>query len=587
MKKNNKNITSPFRYWFIISLFIISTFVLFSRAVYLQVIDADFLKKEGDRRSIRLISDPVHRGAIMDRNGEQLAISTPVDSIIAEPRKVLKADKIDLIALASILNISQQKLIERLNNNIKRDFLYLDRHANSNTVKEIKELSIKGVYTQPEYKRYYPSAEITAHIIGFTNIDDIGQEGIELAYDEILKGNSGKKLVLKDRKRRIVRDIESVIASKPGTDINLSIDKRIQYLAHRELSTAIKAHAAKSGSLVMLDVKTGEVIAMVGQPSFNPNNLRIADRKAIRNRNVTDSYEPGSTMKVFTIAAGLESGIFTPQTIIDTSPGIFRVGNKSISDHHDYGSIDVTTIITKSSNIGASKIALALKPEFFYDLLVRFGFGDTTNSGYPGEQSGVLRLYDKWSEQDMATLSFGYGIQVTPLKLAQAYAVIANDGLKLPVSFIKITKPNMSERVISENIARQIKMMLETVVSSGGTARKASIEGYRVLGKTGTTLKYNAQAGTYYDDRYRSLFVGIVPAVNPRFVTVVVIDEPDKDKGYYGGDVAAPVFSKVMQGALRILDVPPDNLNGFNNSIIANIDKKISKDLESVDNDGT
>ena len=570
MKRKNK-IESPFRYWFIISLFIFITFVLFARAVYIQVINADFYKEQGDMRSVRLIIDSVHRGSIMDRNGEELAISTPVESICAEPRKVLKAEKSDFIALAKTLDISEQKLYSRLSKNIKRNFLYLDRHARMDRVKKIKELSIKGVYTQSEYKRYYPSAEITAHIIGFTNIDDMGQEGIELAYDKILKGNSGKKRVLKDRKRRTVRDIESVTPSRPGTDIYLSIDKRIQYLAHREISTAVKKYGAKAGSLVMLDVKTGEVIAMVGQPSFNPNNRRGMDISTIRNRNVTDSYEPGSTMKVFTIAAGLESEIFTPLTIIDTSPGTFRVGDKSIKDHRNYGSIDLTTIITKSSNIGASKIALALKPKYFYDVLTRFGFGQTTSSGYPGEQAGVLRFYDKWSEQDIAALSFGYGIQITPLKLAQAYSVIANDGIKLPVSFIKTDKSYKGERVISENIARQIRTMLENVVSSG-TARKAAIEGYRVLGKTGTTLKYNFEDGEYHDDRYRSLFVGIVPAVNPRFVTVVVVDEPEKSLGYYGGDVAAPIFSRVMEGALRILDVPPDNLNGFNNSIIANVE---------------
>ena len=317
----------------------------------------------------------------------------------------------------------------------------------------------------------------------------------------------------------------------------------------------------------MLDTKTSEVIAMVGQPSFNPNN-RSWSKDAARNRSVIDVFEPGSTMKVFTIAAGLESGIFTPKSIINTSPGTFKVGNHSISDQRDYGSIDVTTVITKSSNIGASKIALALRPEYFYDVLNRFEFGQTTGSGFPGERSGTLKSFDTWTEHDMATLSFGYGVEVTSLKLAHAYSIIANDGIKLPVTFFKTDNFVEGERVISKKIAKQIRDMLETVVSSKGTARKAAIKGYRVIGKTGTTHINNPQGG-YFDDRYRSLFVGIVPASNPRFVTVVTIDEPNKDTGHFGGAVAAPVFAKVMEGSLRILNIPPDNLNNFNEPIIA------------------
>ena len=340
----------------------------------------------------------------------------------------------------------------------------MKRHADPILVDKIKKLGIKGVLTQPEYKRYYPTAEVTSHIIGVTNIEDKGKEGIELAYDKILSGKSGKKRVLKDRLGRVIRDIENVKSSEPGTDLQLSIDKRIQFLAYRELTAAVKNHQAIRGTLVMLDTKTGEVIAMVGQPSFNPNN-RSWSKDAARNRSVIDVFEPGSTMKVFTIAAGLESGIFTPKTIINTSPGTFKVGNHSISDQRDYGSIDVTTVITKSSNIGASKIALALRPEYFYDVLNRFEFGQTTGSGFPGERSGTLKSFDTWTEHDMATLSFGYGVEVTSLKLAHAYSVIANDGIKLPVTFFKTDNFVEGERVISKKIAKQIRDMLETVVS--------------------------------------------------------------------------------------------------------------------------
>ena len=566
MKSQRNNNKVSLRCWFVISLFFICMFLLTSRAVYLQLLSSKYSKK-GDEAGVGIVNVSAHRGAIMDRNGEQLAISTPVESIWTEPRKLLNEK--NLQPLASLLNRSEQELHKFLKDRIRRDFVWLKRQANPILVDEIKRLGLKGISTQSEYKRYYPAAEMTSHVVGVTNVDDEGQEGIELAYNKILKGKLGKKRVLKDRFGRIVRDIENVKSSESGTDIKLSIDKRIQFLAYRELGVAVAKHQAISGNLVMLDAKTGEVIAMVGQPSFNPNN-RSWLKNAARNRSVTDVFEPGSTMKVFTIAAGLESGIYTPQTIIDTSPGVFKVGNRSISDHRNYGLIDVTTVITKSSNIGASKIALALRPEYFYDVLNRFEFGQTTGSGFPGERSGLLRSFDTWTEQDIASLSYGYGVEATSLKLAHAYSIIANDGIKLPVSFIKTDNSTEGERVISKKIARQIRDMLETVVSSKGTASRASIKGYRVIGKTGTAHKFNPKGG-YFDDRYRSLFVGIVPASNPRFVTVVTIDEPNKELGHFGGAVAAPVFAKVMEGTLRILNISPDNLNNFNTPIIADI----------------
>ena len=569
MKTQKKNTKSSLRCWFVIFLFLICVFTLSSRAVYLQLLEGESLRERGDDIAIRVVDVSANRGAIVDRNGEQLAVSTPVDSIWAEPRKLLKEK--DLQILASLLGRSEKEFRNFLNVRIKRDFVWLKRHAHTNLVKEIKRMDLKGVSTQSEYKRYYPAAEVTAHVVGVTNVDDEGQEGIELAYNKLLKGKSGKKRVLKDRLGRIVRDVENVKSSVPGAELKLSIDKRIQFLAYRELALAVRNHQAISGTLVMLDVKTGEVIAMVGQPSFNPNN-RSWLKNTARNRSITDVFEPGSTMKVFTIAAGLESGIFTPQTEIDTSPGIFKVGKYSISDHRNFGQIDVTTVITKSSNIGATKIALALKPEYFYNFLSKFEFGKTTGSVFPGERSGSLRSLDTWTERNIASLSYGYGLEVTSLKLAHAYSIIANNGIKLPISFIKTDNPIQGEIVIHKKIAKQLRDMLETVVSTEGTASKAAIKGYRVIGKTGTAYKFDPKGG-YYDDRYRSLFVGIVPATNPRFVTVVTIDEPNKDLGHFGGAVAAPVFAKVMESTLRILNIPPDNLSNFKKPIIASNNK--------------
>ena len=565
MKSQKKTTKSSLRCWFVILLFLVCVFSLSSRAVYLQLLEGESLRERGDDIAIRVVDVSAHRGAIVDRNGEQLAVSTPVDSIWAEPRKLLKEK--DLQILASLLGRSEKEFRKFLSVRIKRDFFWLKRHAHQNLVKEIKRMDLKGVSTQSEYKRYYPAAEVAAHVIGVTNVDDEGQEGIELAYNKALRGKSGKKRVLKDRLGRIVRDVENVKSSVPGLELKLSIDKRIQFLAYRELAHAVKNHQAIGGTLVMLDVKTGEVIAMVGQPSFNPNN-RSWLKNTARNRSITDVFEPGSTMKVFTIAAGLESGIFSPQTEIDTSPGVFKVGKYTISDHHDFGQIDVTTVITKSSNIGATKIALALKPKVFYDFLSKFEFGQTTGSVFPGERTGSLRSFDTWTERNIASLSYGYGLEVTSLKLAHVYSIIANNGIKLPISFIKTDNIGEGERVIDEKIAKQIRDMLETVVSSKGTARKAAVKGYRVIGKTGTAKKTDPKGG-YSDDRYRSLFVGIVPASNPRFVTVVTIDEPNKDLGHFGGAVAAPVFARVMESTLRILNIPPDNLNNFNKPIIA------------------
>ncbi|MCZ6804550.1 MAG: penicillin-binding transpeptidase domain-containing protein [Proteobacteria bacterium] len=556
----------PKRRWLIMGLFLCGMVVLSSRAVYLQLLNNEILVEHGDARSIRVVEIPAHRGVIVDRNGEQLAMSTPVESIWVTPRKVFE-DVERLPELARVMGMTVKDLHEILRDRISREFIYLKRHATPDLVEEVQALGIRGVSTLREYKRYYPAAEVTSHIIGFTNIDDQGQEGLELAYDNWLSGKPGKKRVLKDRLNRIVENIESIESSEPGKELTLSIDRRVQYLAYRELAAAVKYHQARGGSLVMLDIRTGEIMAMVGQPSYNPNNRQSLKGHFYRNRAVTDVFEPGSTMKPFTITAGLVSGIYNPHTVINTSPGYLKVGDHKIRDARNYGKIDVSTVITKSSNVGASKIALSLEPEQYWDVISSFGFGQPTGSGFPGESSGSLSPFNTWSDVKMATMSFGYGLSVTPLQLAQAYSVLATGGVMLPVSFIKVNDSVSGKRVIPESIARQVRKMLETVVSARGTGKRAAIRGYRVIGKTGTVRKFIR--GGYSDDRYLALFAGIAPASEPRFAMVVLIDEPRGDH-HYGGVVAAPVFSRVMQGTFRILNIPPDDLPAITSPILAN-----------------
>ncbi|MFB3091213.1 MAG: peptidoglycan D,D-transpeptidase FtsI family protein [Gammaproteobacteria bacterium] len=565
IKETGKITEFPMRRWFLLSIYTICMAGLLFRAVDLQVLNKEFLQDRGDARALRVVKISAHRGMIMDRNGESLAISTPVNSIWAVPRKVLASDS-RLAQLAKYLQMNDEELITLLKDRIGRKFVYLKRHVAPALAEEVMLLDIPGISLQREYRRYYPAGEVTSHVLGFTNIDDSGQEGLELAYDSWLKGLPGSKRVLKDRLGRVIENIESIRTSDPGKQLVLSIDRRVQYLAYRELKTAVNHYKARAGTLIMLDVNTGEIIAMVGQPSYNPNNRTGLKSGNYRNRALTDVFEPGSTLKPFTIAAALESGLFDLETTIDTRPGIFKVGDHIIRDHRNYGVIDLATVIKKSSNIGASKIALSLEPQDFWTTLVRVGFGQTTGSGFPGEVSGFLNSYNNWSEVEQATMSFGYGMSVTALQLARAYMVFATDGMMLPVSFLKVTEPVSASRVFSASVARQVREMLEAVVQKGGTGYRASIEGYRVSGKTGTVHK--TVAGGYSEDRYLSLFAGMAPASKPRLIAVVIIDEPQGDQ-YYGGLVAAPVFSSVMAGALRLLDIPPDDLSALNGQIVA------------------
>lgn len=545
-----------------LALLLTGALVLVWRAVDLQVVRKDFLQGQGDARYLRIAAEPAHRGMITDRYGEPLAISTPVDSVWANPQELIQA-RDAWPQLAKVLGIKHDDLKQLLAARRNKEFVYLKRRITPDVAADVMALEIPGVALEPEYKRYYPAGEVTSHVVGFTNVDDEGQEGAELVFNNRLKSVAGAKRVIKDRLGRIVENVERVSEPQPGENIALSIDRRIQYLAYRELKAAVHQHGADAGSAVVLDVRSGEVLAMVNQPAFNPNNRSDLDSDNLRNRAVTDVFEPGSTIKPFSVAAALESGKFLPHTLIDTRPGLFKVGRKVIHDFRDYGVIDVSTVIKKSSNIGMSKMALAIPPEQIWNVFASMGLGEVTGSRFPGESAGLLTDFGSWREIERATVSYGYGLSVTALQLARAYAALATDGRALPVSFLHREESDLDElayvtpsRVSGKNL-RAVRRMLESVVNEGGTGTRAAVAGYRIAGKTGTVKK--SAGGGYREDSYLALFAGLAPASNPRLAMVVIVDEP-RGEAYYGGAVAAPVFSKVMSGALRLLDIPPDNL---------------------------
>ena len=534
------------------------------RAVELQLIDHGFLAKQGDNRSMRVVKIAAHRGAITDRNGEPLAMSTPVDSIWVNPQEL--NENIDqLPRLAHELKEDQQTLARRITSNLDREFLYLMRHMQPEQAARVKALGIPGVYTLREYRRYYPAGEVTGHLVGFTTVDDKGQEGLELGYDQLLNGEDGAKRVLQDSYGRYVENIESIRAPRPGRDLVTSLDLRIQYLAYRDLKAAMQEYRAQAGSLVTIDVDTGEVIAMVNQPSYNPNDREQLKPSLYRNRAATDIFEPGSSVKPFIMAAALASGQYKPDSTVDTSPGFFKVGNRVEEDEHNLGVIDLGTILAKSSNVGTAKVALSLQPEQIYRTLTGLGLGQVTGSGYPGESAGTLSSYLHWRPIGIATLSHGYGLSVTPLQLAHAYATIGAGGIRRPVTFERVTGTVAGERVMDAKVARELTELMEHVVQKGGTAPQAALIGYRVSGKTGTA--YKSIPGGYSTDRYMAVFAGLVPASHPKFATVVVIDEPNKDL-HRGGEVSAPVFASVMSGTLRLMDVPPDDLQNVPSALI-------------------
>ena len=540
----------------VIAFFVLVAGSLVARAVYLQVFNKDFLNQQADSRHLRTEKIFAHRGSITDRNGDPLAISTPVDSVWADPKKLAVA--IDRVpALARSLDLDSELLMRRITRSMDKEFLYLKRHLNPDQAHTVMALKLPGVNVIREYRRYYPAGEVTGHLVGFTNIDDDGQEGLELAFNHWLSGDSGAKRVLKDRLGRSVENVESIRPPRHGKDLRTSIDLRLQYLSYRTLKAAIQQYKAESGSIVILDIATGEVLAMANQPTYNPNDRAQYSAERYRNRAITDIFEPGSSIKPLIIAAALESGRYRANSIVDTAPGYVVVGPKKIEDPRNLGRISLTTVLSRSSNVGATKIALSLEPEQLWGTLTRFGLGSLTASGFPGESAGMLTHYSDWRQISQATLGYGYGVSVTPLQLVQAYAAIGSGGVIRPVSLVRLDEPVPGERIVDRETAVAVRRMMEEVVRPGGTGNNASIAGYRVAGKTGTAWKF--AAGGYSEDKYFSIFAGLVPASNPRLAAVVVIDEPSGDL-YYGSDVAAPVFANVMAESLRLLAIPPDAL---------------------------
>jgi len=540
----------------VLALVVLGAGALAVRAVQLQLLDHGFLAEQGDERSMRVVKIAAHRGAITDRSGEPLAISTPVDSVWVNPQEL--NDNIDeLPKLAKALKEDPQTLARRITSNLDREFLFLVRHMPPEEAAHIKALGIPGVYLQREYWRYYPAGEVAAHVVGFTTVDDQGQEGLELGFDQLLNGEAGAKRVIQDLYGRYVENVESIRAPRPGGDLVTSIDLRIQYLAYRELKAAMQEYRARAGSVIVVDVDTGEVLAMVNQPSYNPNDREQLKAALYRNRAATDIFEPGSSIKPLIMAAALASGQYRADSVVDTSPGFLQVGNKVFEDERNLGQIDLATILAKSSNVGTAKVALSLQPEQIWRTLTSLGLGQVTGSGYPGESAGMLSNYSHWRPIGIATLSHGYGLSVTPLQLAHAYATLGAGGLRRPISFERVTGPVPGERVLDPNVAHALVQLMLQVVAAGGTATRAAVVGYRVAGKTGTAWK--SVAGGYSTDRYMAVFAGLVPASHPKIATVVVIDEPSGEV-HQGGTVAAPVFSNVMSGALRLMDVPPDDL---------------------------
>jgi len=535
-------------------IFLLCSVALIARAVNLQVMETDFLQGQGEARFMREVTIPSTRGVISDRNGEPLAVSTPVDSVWVHPGQLLEYPE-DIEPLARLLGADADDIERKLTQRASKQFVWLKRRLNPEITARIAALDLHGVYLQKEYRRFYPAGEVTSHVIGFTNIDDVGQEGLELAYNGWLAGSPGSKRVIRNRKGEAVEEVALIKESQPGQDLRLTIDRRLQYLAYRELKSTVLKHGARSGSVVVLDVDSGEVLAMVNQPSYNPNDPTGHDTDGMRNRAVTDVIEPGSVMKPIAIASVLENGIAVPSTPVETSPGYTVISGHTIRDHRNYGLLDVTGVLTKSSNVGVTQLALQLEPEQMWDTYSRLGFGEATGTGFPGESAGVLRNHRRWRRLEQATISYGYGISATPLQMAQAYAALANGGkLRQPAFIQGSNNPPIS--AIDSRIANQVAAMLETVTSKAGTGKRARVENYRIAGKTGTSHK--ASASGYADSRYVSSFAGFGPVSNPRLVCVVVINDPTGDE-YYGGLVAAPLFSSVMTGAMRLMNIPPDN----------------------------
>jgi len=540
-----------------VALLLAAFAVLAGRSVYLQSMQTGFLQGKGEARYARVLDVPATRGRIVDRNGEALAISTPVKSIWAIPEDV-RAGPAQLQSLAALMQVDTRELLRKLSD-AEREFVYLKRQIAPETAARVAELGIPGIHQHNEYRRYYPGGETMAQVIGFTGVDDAGQEGIELAHQWLLAGAAGSRRVIKDRLGQIVEDVGSIRAAQDGRDLTLALDSKIQNLAFGALKSAVEAHRAKAGAIVVLDVRTGEVLALANLPTYNPNNRARLTGAQLRNRVITDNFEPGSTLKPFTVGLALEAGKITPQTLIQTAPGTLTIANYTIHDAHvggnAGGAMSVAQVIQKSSNVGAAKIALALPREEMHAMFRRVGFGAAPRLGFPGEAAGRLREAKTWRPIEQATMAYGHGISVSLIQLARAYTVFARDGELVPLSLVKTGVPAAGERVFAPEVARALREMLESAVQPGGTAPRARVMGWRVGGKTGTAHKQ--ENGGYAANRYVSSFVGFAPVSDPRLVIAVMVDEPSAGR-HYGGQVAAPVFSQVMQGALRLLGVPYD-----------------------------
>ncbi|WP_322980464.1 penicillin-binding protein 2 [Pseudomonas sp. C11] len=550
----------PWRFRLVLALLALMVGAIAWRMLDLQVLDHDFLKAHGDARSVRHIPIPAHRGLITDRNGEPLAVSTPVTTLWANGKE-LQAGRDQWPALAAALGQEPAGFAARLEQNKEREFMYLVRGLTPENGQRVLDLKVPGVYAIEEFRRFYPAGEVAAHVVGFTDIDDHGREGMELAYEDWLAGVPGKRQVLKDRRGKLIKDVQVAQNAKAGKTLALSIDLRLQYLAHRELRNALLENDAKAGSLVMVDVKTGEVLAMVNHPTYNPNNRRSLTPAAMRNRAMIDVFEPGSTMKPLSMAAALETGRWKPSDVVQVGNGTLRIGRYTIRDvsRTEGPALDLTGILINSSNVGMSKVAFDVGGERIYDTMSKLGFGRDTGLGFPGERVGNLPNHRKWREAETATLSYGYGLSVTAVQLAHAYATLANGGAMVPLSMIRMDNLPGSMQVVPKDVATTLQGMLQQVVEAPRGVFRAQVPGYHVAGKSGTARKNSVGSKGYRENAYRSLFAGFAPAQDPRIALVVVIDEPGKG-AYFGGLISAPVFSKVMAGSLRLMNVAPDNL---------------------------
>ncbi|WP_429439792.1 peptidoglycan D,D-transpeptidase FtsI family protein [Pseudomonas sp. BS3782 TE3695] len=550
----------PWRFRLVVGLLGIMVAAIAWRIIDLQVVDRAFLKGQGDARSVRHIPIPAHRGLITDRNGEPLAVSTPVTTLWANAKEMQTA-KEKWPALAAALGQDPKALAERLEAQANKEFIYLVRGLTPEQGQAVLDLKVPGVYGIEEFRRFYPAGEVTAHMVGFTDIDDHGREGVELAYDEWLAGVPGKRQVIKDRRGRLIKDVQVTKNAKAGKPLALSIDLRLQYLANRELRNAIIENGAKAGSLVIMDVKTGEILAMVNQPTYNPNNRRNLQPAMMRNRAMIDVFEPGSTMKAISMSAAIETGRWKPTDTVEVYPGTLQIGKYTIKDvsKSEGPVLDLTGILINSSNVGMSKIAFDIGGETIFRLAQKVGLGQDTGLGFPGERVGNLPNYREWRKAETATLSYGYGISVTAIQLVHAFSALANNGRLAPLTLIKTDKAAQTTQVLPEAVAKTMQTMLQQVIEAPRGVFRAQVPAYHVGGKSGTARKTSVGTKGYAENSYRSLFAGFGPMSDPRYAIVVVIDEPTK-AGYFGGLVSAPVFSKVMSGTLRLMNITPDNL---------------------------